>query len=261
MQDSFFERDWRSVDEAVLRIESTTDLAALQEVSLKCIRALVPSTQVVFFISYTNDRNQLCDPVVMGAEAKFMPEFLRGTFNCDEDSELFFSGKHIFNHITETTRDSDQIPEEYLVGTKVYQEMYIPQGIHYAMRSSLIYKRRFVGTIELFNSKEKGDFTDKQLKTFAILAPHIANHLGLLMQVKEDGESSPTFNASEVRDRYGLTGREIEIVSLIAAGKSDAQIVDKLCISESTFKKHLYNAYHKMDISSRSQLYNTLLRG
>ena len=30
-------------------------------------------------------------------------------------------------------------------------------------------------------------------------------------------------------------------------------------ISGSTFKKHLYNAYKKMGISSRTQLFNTML--
>lgn len=185
MKDKLFDRDWYSLLDAIERIDSTTNIPLLQKVSLDCLSVLVPCDQYTFFLSRNNDRKQLCDPVIKGAYAKFVNEFLAGVYDSDEDSELFFSGKHILSHNTETTRDSDLIPEDYLITTKIYKEMYSKQDIHYALRSSLMYNRRFVGTLEIFNSKKRGDFSDKQLKLMDLFAPHVANHLGILMEFEE----------------------------------------------------------------------------
>ena len=258
-QGKLFERDWRSLLEAILRINSATDIALLQRISLECLLALVPSDQYAFFISRTGTREALGEPYIMGFEAKYLDKFMVGDYNTGEDAETFFSGRHILSHNTETSRDSDQIPEDYLVETRIYKEIYAPQGIHYGMRSSLMFRRKFVGSLELFNSKKRGDYTDKQLEIMTLLAPHIANRLGLLMDAESRSNSSPTLVPEEIKELFHLTDREAEIVSMLSTGAEDHTIINELYISGSTFKKHLYNAYKKMGVSSRTQLFNTLL--
>lgn len=51
-------------------------------------------------------------------------------------------------------------------------------------------------------------------------------------------------NKSE-EETYHLTDREIEIVKLIAQEFSNAEIADKLCISERTVETHRKNIYRK----------------
>ena len=255
----FFERDWYSINEAVLRICSTNSVPLLQKVTLDCLNALVPCDQYTFFLSLENDRKRLCNPAIRGVDALFVEEFLAGKYDSDEDSELFFSGRHLLSHNTETTRDSDFVPEDYLVNTKIYREMYKPQNIHYAIRSSLLYRRRFVGTIELFNSKKRGDFSDKQLRVLSTLAPHVANHLGVLMEFTCEDSLIKSLDINAVRIKYSLTLREAEIIEYVARGLNDQDISEECCVSESTVKKHLYNAFRKMNVSSRLQLYNKLI--
>ena len=43
-------------------------------------------------------------------------------------------------------------------------------------------------------------------------------------------------------------------MELILAGKSNKEIEDKLYISSSTVKNHVYNIYRKLNVKSRSQL-------
>ena len=50
-----------------------------------------------------------------------------------------------------------------------------------------------------------------------------------------------------------LTPREIEIVSMIAAGAANAHIADKLCISSHTVKTHIYNIFKKINVPNRLQ--------
>ena len=50
----------------------------------------------------------------------------------------------------------------------------------------------------------------------------------------------------------GLTDREIEVLGLVAAGKSNAQIASALTLSEKTVARHLSNIFAKIDVQSRT---------
>ena len=49
-----------------------------------------------------------------------------------------------------------------------------------------------------------------------------------------------------------LTGREAQVLQLVAAGKTNRQIADDLVISEKTVARHLANIFTKINVSSRS---------
>jgi len=50
----------------------------------------------------------------------------------------------------------------------------------------------------------------------------------------------------------GLTGREVEVLRLVATGKTNRAIAQELSISEKTVARHLSNIFTKLDLSSRS---------
>jgi LuxR family maltose regulon positive regulatory protein len=50
-----------------------------------------------------------------------------------------------------------------------------------------------------------------------------------------------------------LTQRELEVLQLLAAGKSNRQIADELVVVTGTVKAHLLNIYGKLDVHSRTQ--------
>ena len=51
----------------------------------------------------------------------------------------------------------------------------------------------------------------------------------------------------------GLTGRELDVLGLIAAGKSNRQIADTLVISENTVFHHVGKIFSKTGCKSRSE--------
>ena len=53
-------------------------------------------------------------------------------------------------------------------------------------------------------------------------------------------------------DRQGLTARELEVLRLVAAGKSNRDIAAELFISDHTVRRHLQNIFRKVGVSSRS---------
>ncbi|MFI6319452.1 response regulator [Nonomuraea sp. NPDC050556] len=50
----------------------------------------------------------------------------------------------------------------------------------------------------------------------------------------------------------GLSSREVEIVALVALGRSNRQIARELFISEATVKSHLVHIYAKLDVDNRT---------
>jgi two-component system nitrate/nitrite response regulator NarP len=50
-----------------------------------------------------------------------------------------------------------------------------------------------------------------------------------------------------------LTGRELEVLSLLAAGQSNKQIAETQSVSPNTVKFHIRNLFEKLDVHSRSQ--------
>src|SRR5216684_895137 len=54
--------------------------------------------------------------------------------------------------------------------------------------------------------------------------------------------------------RYGLTPRELEIVSAVVAGYANKEIAEHFKISEDTVKHHLSNIFDKIGVSTRLEL-------
>lgn len=50
-----------------------------------------------------------------------------------------------------------------------------------------------------------------------------------------------------------LTGRELEILLLVAEGRSNAQLAKMLWVTEQTVKFHLSNVYRKINVSNRTE--------
>jgi len=63
---------------------------------------------------------------------------------------------------------------------------------------------------------------------------------------------APTIDKKETRESHGLTAREMQVLRLIAGGKSNRDIADALFISEHTVARHVQNIFAKLAVSSRA---------
>jgi DNA-binding CsgD family transcriptional regulator/HPt (histidine-containing phosphotransfer) domain-containing protein len=72
--------------------------------------------------------------------------------------------------------------------------------------------------------------------------------LGAMPDLARIGESTSTLP----RDDGPLTGREVEVLALVAAGRSNREIAGDLLISERTVARHIANILAKLDVPSRA---------
>ena len=59
--------------------------------------------------------------------------------------------------------------------------------------------------------------------------------------------------AKKIKNNYGLTERELEVLSLIVEGLNNQQIAQKLCVEISTAKAHVHSILQKLDVKNRTQ--------
>ena len=68
-----------------------------------------------------------------------------------------------------------------------------------------------------------------------------------------------TLNMGALERNFGLTKREIEILVNIFNGLRNAEIAEKLFISEITVKKHLQHIFEKIGVNSRTTLFRKIV--
>ncbi|WP_067476976.1 response regulator [Actinomadura hibisca] len=58
--------------------------------------------------------------------------------------------------------------------------------------------------------------------------------------------------APSVGERFGLSARETEVMSLIVQGRSNGEIAERLFLAEKTVKNHVNRIYAKLGVTSRA---------
>ncbi|GAA0321716.1 response regulator transcription factor [Bacillus carboniphilus] len=54
-------------------------------------------------------------------------------------------------------------------------------------------------------------------------------------------------------DKFGLTDRELEVLTSLSQGLGNKQIAERLFLSEGTVKNYISNIYHKLEVKDRFQ--------
>ena len=78
----------------------------------------------------------------------------------------------------------------------------------------------------------------------AVFDPEAENVVGIPRSMLEKPESGATGT---------ISARELEILLLAAKGLSNRQIAKKINVADATVKRHLANAYNKMEVGSRGE--------
>jgi DNA-binding response OmpR family regulator len=109
------------------------------------------------------------------------------------------------------------------------------------LRSPIIFltARREINDKLLGFEKGAADYITKPFHIKELLA-RVKVHLGELGPPKGDIPNP-------------LTDRELEVLGLLASGKTYKQVARALDLSQSTVRNHLHNVYHKLNVVDRAQ--------
>lgn len=147
--------------------------------------------------------------------------------------------------------ESRMLPDHKRLATPIYQECYSQCNIYDSLQLNIAYNNSFLGVLTLYRTKQEGTFHDEDIFLLNLIGQHLNRIFHRAMVAKKD---SHTTQPELLRDLYGLTNRETEILALLLQGLPEASISEQLNIAASTLKKHIQHIYRKLDISSRWEL-------
>jgi DNA-binding NarL/FixJ family response regulator len=100
--------------------------------------------------------------------------------------------------------------------------------------------------------RELGDLDGAALELDAARAIFVRLGAAPDLAALDRGEAGPRMPAAKPSAAHNLSPRELEVLRLVAAGKTNKQIGRELGVSEKTVDRHVSNIFGKLDVGSRA---------
>ncbi|MEH2463009.1 LuxR C-terminal-related transcriptional regulator [Nostoc sp.] len=115
----------------------------------------------------------------------------------------------------------------------------------HVMTGPIVYDGRLVGTLNLARDKGYPAFNGNDLADLSALCIHLSAKMATLRTKPK------IFNSLLVSP---LTARELEIAELVAQGLTNAEIGEKLWITQNSVKQALKRMFRKLKVSARAEM-------
>lgn len=246
------ETEWMTINHVLLDIYMISSLDAMTKKVMKGLRLLIPYEKG-YFLLFDEDGEILPDGLCCaGFDEAELHAYIHDSYKEDYLKYLYdFSTK------APIYQDTNVLMDNIRKFTPFYTNFLVPGDCPYGAGILLIRNSRIIGILELFRSRKLVDFEDRDVYVLNALKAHIENIVfnGIQMS-RRQALAERCFQ--NMKTHFDLTDREDDILRLLSNGLSNKEICDRLVISTSTVKKHVYNIYNKTGVKSRTQLMNLL---
>ena len=246
------EAEWMTINNILLELYAQKNIGDLSTKLMRVLRMLIPYTKGYLLLLDADGTIRADESCFIGMEQRESAAYVERYYQEDYLQYLYELSEG-----TRVYRDTDIIEEERRCRTDFFQKFLLPAGIPYGCGILVLHEGSVLAVFNLFRSKELGDFTDKDMEILNILKRHVEN---MIVSVTQMDERSQLVERcfEKTSERYALTQREDEVMRLLARGLSNSEICDRLTVSISTVKKHIYNLFTKTNVKSRTQMMNLL---
>ena len=242
---------WMAVNDFALWVHAQREITALQEGALERVRAAIPHDSSMFDLAHREQGRPIeyFSPVSTTMDPEVLDAYY-SRYAATDYTVWSFDQQH-----TTVYRDLDLVDARKRDATPIFLEWMAPQGVYYGCGATLAESGTPYGSITLFRSLSAGEFTSRELHLLLEMARHVAVRLhDLYPQGVEPGMQIDKDPVERLAAEHGVNARELEVLRLMLAGRTNAQIAGELFISESTVKKHVNALYHKLGVANRLAL-------
>lgn len=243
------ETEWLTVNKILLELYDINDIGCFANRVLRVFRMLIPYCKGYFILLHSD--GQICREYssYMEMDETSYDKYINSYYEKDYLKYLFEISKH-----TTIYRDTDIMQEELRIKTDFYREYLRPNHIPYGAGVVLCSNKKIIGIMNYFRDENLGDFTDKDMFILDVFKDHLSHMLVRLMKKEENIVMDKNQSIAKIALEMKLSGREEEVLRDVLEGMSNAEIAEKLSISLSTVKKHVYHIFTKFGVNTRTQL-------
>ena len=150
-------------------------------------------------------------------------------------------------------RESDLLPDDVRLTSKLYTECYKGFDIYDSLQYTSAKNNTFLGVLTLFRTRTDGPFTEEEMFLINSIGLHFNTVLyRILYEQKHTAE--PQADVEYFCARFRLTKKESAILSQLLEFRNSEEISDSLSITLNTFQKHMQNIFRKTDTASKWEL-------
>lgn len=240
------ETEWLTVNKVLLELYDISDITIFANRVLRIFRMLIPYSKGYFIIFDEEEKINREYSSFLEMDEEIYDIYIDNYYEKDYLKYVF----DISNH-TVTYRDTDIMDEGMRRKTDFYREFLSPNDIPYGAGVLLCREGKNIGVMNYFRNRMLGDFSDKDMFILDILKEHLS-HMLLRLMKQDVPDSRQRYKKAAVL--YGLSEREEEVLFCMLENMSNGEIAEKLCISLSTVKKHVYHIFEKMNVNTRTQM-------
>ena len=142
---------------------------------------------------------------------------------------------------------SDFISQQHFHSLGVYTEFYRQVPVEHQIAFGLPPSRGRVIAIAL--NRGRGDFTEDDRDLLAVLRVPLVRATS---RARSRHQAREALTGPDDGQLAGLTSRELQLLELVAMGRTNTAIARTLEISPRTVAHHLDNIYRKLDVSGRA---------
>jgi DNA-binding CsgD family transcriptional regulator len=229
-------RDVRDVHALINVAYSAKGSQRFAETAVATLARLIPSEIVGY-----NERELASRHLLIAAETPSdaaSPEVTTAVSTFCRDYPLSMQRNH---SQARALKISDLVSQRRLHQLDYYNYALRPLGIEHQIRLWLSAPAGVARYFSFSRDKVTGDFSERDRELLELVRPFL-NALQ---------EQLDTHNPDRLNDD-GLTDREVEILALVARGKTNQEIATLLVVSPHTIRKHLENAYQKLRVHTRT---------
>lgn len=142
----------------------------------------------------------------------------------------------------------EQMSERELLASEYYCGFMAPLGHRHV--ADMFFRREgdIVAVLTLLRDAAAGPFSQDELIALRKLQPFLEYTLNTVYLPRRVQQRK------SAQQRFGLTGREVDVVELVVAGANNKEIARALGLSLATVKTHIQHIFHKAEVSSRTAL-------
>ena len=245
------ESDWLFVNSIIYKIHSIIDFDKMRLEFLRSIRLSIDYDYASFYLADKTRPFGLCAPVGINFTQTQLNQYIQQFESLDYLKTITSSpSSYVY-------RETDLFTPEERELSPYYQLAYKPLGIHYALLMGLVFKQEYLGSVVFYRTGKSSDFSDGDMDKLEMIKDHmalrLAREMGLFNFQTPPKSENPSL--SLICMEKDLTNREKEVIEHLYRGDTTTEICDALCIAPTTLKKHITNAYKKLGIGCRAQLY------
>ena len=150
--------------------------------------------------------------------------------------------------------ESEILSDKERLEGELHRYCYESYDIYDTMQYSIVSDKHLLGVLSLFRTRIDGCFQSDDMFFLRSIGVHLNKVFPQILS--GDHKKSTTLRTVEdIRERYGLTARETQILERILQFDSNEEIAEKYDISSLTVQKHIQNLLRKLEVSSRLELF------